>query len=91
VQSGVKGLKGEDCRFFAELVVNRMVFLKFVEKKGWLDDDRDYLFNRFQAHGRKNFWQNFLCDFFFEGLCKEKTQRHQKVNDLLGNVPFNSC
>lgn len=88
VQSGVKGLKGEDCRFFAELVVNRMVFLKFVEKKGWLDNDRDYLFNRFQAHGRKNFWQNFLCDFFFEGLCKEKTQRSKAVNELLGDVPF---
>ena len=65
VQSGVKGLKGEDRRFFAELVVNRMVFLKFVEKKGWLDDDTDYLYNQFQAHGRKNYWRNFLCDFFY--------------------------
>ena len=88
VQAGVKGLKGEDRRFFAELVVNRMVFLKFVEKKGWLDGDRDYLYNRFQAHGRKNYWRNFLCDFFFEGLCKGKDQRTKKVNELLGNVPF---
>ena len=88
VQAGVKGLKGEDRRFFSELVVNRMVFLKFVEKKGWLDDDRDYLHNRFQAHGRKNYWRNFLCDFFFKGLCKEKDQRAKKVNELLGNVPF---
>ena len=88
VQAGVKGLKGEDRRFFAELVVNRMVFLKFVEKKGWLDNDRDYLYNRFQAHGRKNFWRNFLCDFFFEGLCTEKRQRSKKVNELLGDVPF---
>jgi len=88
VQAGVKGLKGEDRRFFAELVVNRMVFLKFVEKKGWLDGDRDYLYARFQAHGRKNYWRNFLCDFFFEGLCKGKDQRTKKVNELLGNVPF---
>lgn len=88
VQAGVKGLKGEDRRFFAELVVNRMVFLKFVEKKGWLDDDLDYLYNRFQAYGRKNYWRNFLCDFFFEGLCKEKDQRTKKVNELLGDVPF---
>ncbi len=88
VQSGVKGLEGENRRFFAELVVNRMVFLKFVEKKGWLDDDRDYLYNRFQTHGRKNYWRHFLCDFFFEGLCKEKSQRSRKVNGLLGNVPF---
>jgi hypothetical protein len=88
VQAGVKGLKGDDRRFFAELIVNRMLFLKFVEKKGWLDEDRDYLYNRFQAHGRKNFWRNFLSDLFFEGLCKEKDQRAQRVNDLLGEVPF---
>lgn len=88
VQAGVKGLKGEERRFFAELVVNRMIFLKFVEKKGWLGGDRDYLYKRFQAHGRKNYWHNFLCDFFFEGLCKEKEQRTKKVNELLGDVPF---
>ena len=88
VQAGVKGLSGEDRRFFAELVVNRMVFLKFVEKKGWLDDDQDYLYNRFQKYGDKNYWKDFLCDFFFEGLCEEKDQRSEKVNELLGDVPF---
>jgi len=36
VHDGVTGLEGEDRRLFAELVVNRMVFLKFVERKaGW--------------------------------------------------------
>lgn len=88
VQTGVKGLRGEDRRFFSELVVNRMVFLKFVEKKGWLDGDLDYLYNRFQAYGRKNYWRNFLCDFFFEGLCKEKGRRTKKVDELLGDIPF---
>jgi len=88
VQSGVKGLKGENRRFFAELLVNRLIFLKFVEKKGWLDGDTDYLFNRFKQHGRKNYWRNFLFHFFFEGLNTEPKQRTSKVKDLLGNVPF---
>ncbi len=88
VQAGVKGLKGEDRRFFAELLVNRLIFLKFVEKKGWLDGDTDYLFNRFKQHGRKNYWRNFLFHFFFEGLNTEPKQRMSKVKDLLGNVPF---
>ncbi len=88
VQAGVKGLSGEDRRFFAELVVNRMVFLKFVEKKGWLGDDQDYLYKRFQEYGDKNYWKDFLCDFFFEGLCKEMDQRSKKVNKLLGDIPF---
>lgn len=88
VQAGVKGLKGENRRFFAELLVNRLIFLKFVEKKGWLDGDADYLFNRFKQHGRKNYWRNFLFHFFFEGLNTEPKHRTSKVKDLLGDVPF---
>jgi len=88
VQSGVKGLKGENRRFFAELLVNRLIFLKFVEKKGWLAGDTDYLFNRFKQHGRKNYWRNFLFHFFFEGLNTEPRQRTPKVKELLGDVPF---
>ena len=88
VQAGVKGLKVENRRFFAELLVNRLIFLKFVEKKGWLNNDENYLYNSFKSYGRQNYWQNFLCDLFFEGLCKEKVQRTKKVNNLLGDIPF---
>jgi len=88
VQAGVRGLKGENRRFFAELLVNRLIFLKFVEKKGWLAGDRDYLYNRFKQHGRKNYWRNFLFHFFFEGLNTEPGQRSANVEALLGDVPF---
>lgn len=88
VQAGITGLDGEQRRFFAELVVNRLIFLKFVEKKGWLDDDRDYLYSKFRAYGKSDFWGNFLCFLFFEGLCQEPANRSQKANAILGEVPF---
>lgn len=88
VQSGITGLDGEERRFFAELVVNRLIFLKFVEKKGWLDGDRDYLYNKFKTYGKNDFWGDFLCHLFFEGLCQEPADRSQTTNAILGEVPF---
>lgn len=88
VQAGITGLDGEERRLFAELVVNRLIFLKFVEKKGWLNDDRDYLNSKFRAYGKSDFWGNFLCFLFFEGLCQEPANRSQRANEILGEVPF---
>jgi hypothetical protein len=88
VQSGISGLSGEDRRFFAELVVNRLIFLKFVEKKGWLNGDKNYLHNKFQLYGQIDYWQQFLAPLFFEGLCQEPVSRSHKTNELLGDVPF---
>lgn len=88
IQTGVKGLKGEDRRFFSILVLNRLIFLKFIEKKGWLGGDANYLWNTFKAHGTKHYWRDFLFHFFFEGLNAEPKDRPAKVRELLGDVPF---
>jgi len=32
----------------AQLLMDRLVFLYFVQKKGWLNDERDYLYTRFK-------------------------------------------
>jgi len=38
----------------AQLLLDRMIFLYFIQKKGWLDGEKDYLFARFQEHWRKD-------------------------------------
>jgi hypothetical protein len=88
VESGIKGLKGEQRRAFTELLVNRLVFLKFVEKKGWLDDDFDYLQNHFQQYESEKFWKDFLFHLFFEGLNTDPSQRSTKIQGILGNIPY---
>jgi hypothetical protein len=88
VNAGVKNLKGENRRFFSELLVNRMVFLKFVEKKGWLDGDYNYLWNKFKKFGKNRYWKDFLFHFFFEGLNTEPKDRNSQIQNILGDVPF---
>ncbi len=88
VESGISGLQGEHRRAFTELLINRLIFLKFVEKKGWLNDDRDYLYRQFKQYGGQRFWKDFLFHFFFEGLNTEPVQRSEDAKRVLGAVPY---
>lgn len=88
VEAGVQGLHGEQRRAFTELLINRLVFLKFVEKKGWLNGDTDYLYHKYEAYGVLRFWKDFLFHLFFEGLNTDPAQRSKDTNDLLGDIPY---
>ncbi len=88
VESGITGLQGEDRRAFTELMINRLIFLKFVEKKGWLNNDRDYLFHHFQKFSGERYWKDFLYHLFFEGLNTDPTQRPAEASWVLGDVPY---
>jgi type I restriction-modification system DNA methylase subunit len=83
-----KGLKDDKMRLFTQMLFNRLMFLRFVEKKGWLKfgDGRDYLKNLFAAKGlkSKSFYKSRLCPLFFEGLAIEKPN----CGDAVGDVPF---
>ncbi|MFP4439478.1 MAG: Eco57I restriction-modification methylase domain-containing protein [Chloroflexaceae bacterium] len=59
LQAGVGGLPRDQRRAFAGWLLNRLFFLKCVEQRGWLDNDRDYLYARFQPSPR-NYWQEQL-------------------------------
>lgn len=62
-------------RDFSKKLMGRLVFLKFIEKKGWLgatdyatrDGDPDFLMNLFKSH-RENFYTEALVPLFFETL-----------------------
>jgi hypothetical protein len=71
----------------AQVLLDRLVFLYFIQKKGWLNDRRDYLYQHFQAHYQANpagtdFYTDFLFPLFValsnEGLALPS----------LGDVPF---
>ena len=84
-----------DRDWYASLMLNRMMFVYFVQKQGFLDDDRDYLRNRLkrvrnQGGGRRfqQFYRIFLLRLFHEGLGKPEAQRSPDLAALLGKVPF---
>jgi len=84
-----------DREWYASLMLNRLMFIYFIQKKGFLDSDIDYLRNRLQMvrqlQGQNkfhSFYRQFLRRLFHEGLAQRKEDRKEELNTLLGNVPY---
>lgn len=83
-----------DQAWYASLMLNRLMFVWFIQKKGFLDGDADYLQNRLrqvQATAGKgkfhSFYRQFLRRLFHEGLGAPKP-REAQLNRLIGDVPY---
>lgn len=71
---------------FAQRILGRLIFLYFLQKKGWLAGDRRFIqnwFNRTKGE-KKNFYSHVLEPLFFETLNKK---RHQEQSPF-GKIPF---
>ena len=84
-----------DRDWYASLMLNRMMFVYFVQKQGFLDGDIDYLRNRLRMVQRQSgggrfqqFYRLFLLRLFHEGLGQPEAKRAPDLAALLGRVPF---
>ncbi|MFN8133342.1 MAG: DNA methyltransferase [Solirubrobacteraceae bacterium] len=96
----LKQIKGidlpEELEWYASVLLNRLMFLYFVQKKGYLDGDHDYLRNRFErvrdARGPGHFFtffQRFLIPLFHDALArKEPALDDADLAELVGDVPY---
>ncbi|MEI6043158.1 MAG: DNA methyltransferase [Chloroflexota bacterium] len=83
--------------WYASLMLNRLMFIYFIQKRGFLDHDTDYLrhrLQRFQPSGgttsrsgnSQGFYHQFLLRLFHEGLGQQS--RSPELTALLGEVPY---
>ncbi len=88
----LEGIPDEEMqRWYASVMLNRLMFIYFIQKKGFLNDDQEYLrtnLTRSQANGKDQYYTAFLCPLFFDGFAKQETERTREVNRLLGKVPY---
>ena len=87
--AAVTGATGDERRDIALLWLSRLLFLSFLETKGWLNGDRRFLTRHFEAcAGRSGgAHRRFLLPLFFGTL---NTPPHQRAPTAraLGAVPF---
>ncbi len=89
----IRGIDDErDRHWYASVLLNRLMFIYFLQKKFFLDggDDR-YLQNKLEqsrARGSDLFYADFLKVLFFEGFAKPEDKRSAKVNALLGKIKY---
>ncbi|MDO9341194.1 MAG: Eco57I restriction-modification methylase domain-containing protein [Bacteroidales bacterium] len=94
--SFIEGIEKEsDQRWYASLMLNRLMFIYFIQKKGFLDGDNNYLKNKLnnikELRGDnkfyKSFYKLFLCRLFHEGLGKPH-ETDKELIGLIGKVPY---
>jgi type I restriction-modification system DNA methylase subunit len=85
---------GEDdklVRDYVKKMFGRIVFLYFLQRKGWLNNDRQYMHNLYYNSDKKdNFLDGVLEALFFEVLNTDKNQRTAAAKALPGynNIPY---
>ncbi|MFP4029469.1 MAG: Eco57I restriction-modification methylase domain-containing protein [Candidatus Brocadiia bacterium] len=88
----IEGIPDEELeRWYASVMLNRLMFIYFVQKKGFLDDDPDYLSNKLEeskGRGQNLYYRDFLCPLFFKGFARPESDRSSETNNLLGEVPY---
>lgn len=91
----IKGIKDIQQReWYSSLMLNRLMFVYFVQKKGFLDHDLDYLRNRLKRTQESKkafheFYRYFLIRLFHDGLNKREVDRKDpELETLLGKVPY---
>ena len=82
-----------DQEWYASVMLNRLMFVYFIQRKGFLDGDRDYLHNRLSQmraeYGKDkfySFYRYFLLRLFHEALGGK--ERSEDLERLVGHIPY---
>ncbi|WP_434531160.1 Eco57I restriction-modification methylase domain-containing protein [Haloarcula sp. NS06] len=89
LQDAITGLPDPDKNLnsYTRMVVNRVLFLLFVEEKRWLNDDKDYIENKYKTardDPDMHVYHDFFEPLFFDALCDPS----QDTYDFLGRIPY---
>jgi hypothetical protein len=82
---------GPTQRWYASVVLNRLMFACFIQPKGLLNGDPEYLRHQLETslrQGQDRFYCGLLRPLFFEGLGLPPEQRSSATVQAIGNVPY---
>lgn len=91
----IDGIPGDshEQRWYTAVVIDRLMFLWFLQEKKFLDGQPRYLQNRLVAHlstgHEQSFYKRFLSPLFFRGFALERTSENRAaIVEEFGNVPY---
>ncbi len=89
----IQGIPDErDRRWYASVLMNRLMFVWFLQRKHFLDGgNHAYLTDKMAESrhcGQDRFYTEFLQALFFEGFAKEEKQRSHAARALIGDIRY---
>ncbi len=101
VEDSIIGLQGDSLRLFTQKLFNRLLFVMFIERKGWLSykSRHDYLMSLWEDYKTNkqnvsNFYNDKLKLLFFAGLNTSNEINIVGINEkgflqkIIGQVPY---
>ncbi|MFM6038543.1 MAG: Eco57I restriction-modification methylase domain-containing protein, partial [Sphaerospermopsis kisseleviana] len=89
----IKGIENtKDANWYASVILNRLMFIYFLQKKGFLDDgNTNYLQDKLkvsQSQGQDLYYQEFLQTLFFDGFGKAEKFRNPDTPSVIGKIKY---
>ena len=93
---GILGITGDqDRQWYASVMLNRLMFCYFIQKKGFLNQDENYLGNKLKWVQRTrgenkfdSFYRSFLRNLFKDGLDSPLKKRTKYFITTYGRIPY---
>lgn len=90
----IKGIADErQRRWYASVLLNRLMFIYFLQRKGFMDEgNHRYLQAKLEEckkqFGKDQYYEKFLKPLFFEGFAKPEEGRTPEAKKLLGKIKY---
>ena len=88
----IKGIKDKGERqLYAQVLLDRIIFLYFLQKKNLMDEDERYLAHRFKKYekSKSSYYRKFLRPLFFDTICCKPEKRKKETIEITGkNIPY---
>ena len=87
--SSIYGISSKDeQRWYAQVILNRLIFIYFLQKKGFLENNERFLEEKLEEVilSGKNFYKDFLLPLFFVGFATQNKKEKEKYG--LENIPY---
>ena len=85
----------DDKEWYASIMLNRLMFVYFIQRKGFLDSNQNYLSDKLKQMQSENidggfltFYRRFLLKLFHQGLGQVDSSRDPKVDRIIGKIPY---
>lgn len=78
---------------YASLLLYRLMFLYFIQRRGFLNSETDYLMSHLKSFTDEQssgdmFYGEFLIPLFKDALGKHESERSPELNKIVGKVPY---
>jgi len=93
----LQGVKVSEAKKFTHLLLNRLMFIYFIQKKGWINNDKSFMksfLKQYKSSGEVElFYEKWLCTLFFKAMSKPVSDKsinlfNNEINNILNNIPY---